>query len=647
MNTIMCTVDFSPVTQSVVNWAAMFARQLKAHLCIFHAIHTPSDPIHPTTEFERGGNLQQHQAQSNAKIHQMMKGLELAWHAEVVYGEPAEMVQQYCIQNQIDMIVAGSLGLKGIKRLLLGTVVERMARMVPCPMLVLRQTSEIEPRIQKIGICCDPTDQMDQLVNLGVELALKLDAELCLMHTMASAVDAAVVDPTQAPYGQVQQILHHILQDKLLAKIPRQTCTDVKATVRLVPGQAKDNLPALASELQTDLLMVGVRHHSTIGKWILGSTTEALLRKAPCPVLTVPATMNKTTTSPSGGTGVVRDSRFLDHRCEGQHLETPKRLKNIYAMLDDLDGALALKPLQARPASENELMEIHSMAYVQQIAATADHPYSQITADTYASDHSYASAALAAGSVITAIDAVMDGSVPNAFVLARPPGHHAEAGRAAGFCLFNNVALGARYARMVVGLEKVLIVDWDVHHGNGIQHIFEQDPTVLYFSTHQYPLFPGTGHYLEVGQGPGEGYTINVPLGRGFGDGDYVSLFQQLLQPVAMAFNPDLILVAAGFDIHKKDPMGKMKVTETGFAALTRILMNLAEVCCQSRLVLVLEGGYHVKALTTSVRAVLAELSNQTHANVAALAATAKQRRTGPIITRCRHVQNRFWPQLD
>lgn len=646
MDTILCTVDFSPVTQSVVSWAAMFARLLKAHLCIFHAIHTPTDPIHPTAEFERGGNLQQRRRQSNAKIQELMKGLDLSWRAEIVFGEPAEMVQQFCRQNTVGMIIAGSQGLRGIKRLLLGTVVERMVRMVPCPMLVLRQTSDASPGINKIGICCDPTDQTDQLVTQGLDLALKFDTELCLMHTMASAMDAAVVDPTDAPYGQVQQLLHSKLQDNLLAKIPDQTCKSVQITTRLIPGQPKEDLPALASELEIDLLIVGVRQQNAIGKWILGSTTEALLRRAACPVLTVPTMRDKSPILSTTPTGVVRDSRFLDHRNEGRHVESPRRLENIYTMLDGLNGSLPLKPLEARGASEEELVEIHSAAYVKQVAATANYPYSQITADTYASAQSFACAALAAGGVLSAIDAVINAIVPNVFVLARPPGHHAEAGRANGFCLFNNVALGARYARMVLGLEKVLIVDWDVHHGNGIQHIFEQDPTVLYFSTHQYPLFPGTGHYLEVGQGPGEGYTINVPLKKGFGNGDYAALYQKLLQPVALAFNPDLILVSAGFDIHKNDPMGKMRVTETGFAALTRIMMDLSKACCRDRLVLVLEGGYHLKALTASVRAVLAELCNQTHTDVNALAAAAKQRRINPIITRCRRVQNRFWPQL-
>jgi len=349
---------------------------------------------------------------------------------------------------------------------------------------------------------------------------------------------------------------------------------------------------------------------------------------------------------PSRPTAVVRDERFLAHLHDAEQWESRRRLEQIHAMLDHLNGNPPLTRLTARSATQADLELVHTAAYIQQVAQTADHSHSRLTADTYASAESYGAAILAAGGVMSAIDAVVAGHISNAFVLSRPPGHHAEAGRAGGFCLFNNVALGAQYARTVLGLSKVLIVDWDVHHGNGIQHIFEHDPTVLYFSTHQYPLYPGTGHYVEVGRGRGEGFNINVPLGRGMGDGEFVALFEHLLKPVAFAFDPDLVMVAAGFDIHKKDPLGRMKVTETGFGGLTRILMDIAARCCQGRLVLVLEGGYHHKALADSVRAVLAELCDQTCTDVAKLCAEAKVRRIKPVIARCTRVLERFWPCL-
>jgi acetoin utilization deacetylase AcuC-like enzyme len=215
-----------------------------------------------------------------------------------------------------------------------------------------------------------------------------------------------------------------------------------------------------------------------------------------------------------------------------------------------------------------------------------------------------------------------------------------------GFCLFNNVALGAVYAQRQLGLAKVLIVDWDVHHGNGTQHFFEDDPTVLFFSAHQHPHFPGTGSFTETGRGAGEGYTINVPLPRGWGDCELVALFEELLCPVALAFQPELILVSAGFDTHIKDPMGAMYLTSSGFAALTRSLMELAAECCQGRLVLCLEGGYHNASLANSTLAVLKELSNGTVSDVAELAAQADQRKLNHILKRCKPVHRQFWKDL-
>jgi acetoin utilization deacetylase AcuC-like enzyme len=316
-------------------------------------------------------------------------------------------------------------------------------------------------------------------------------------------------------------------------------------------------------------------------------------------------------------------------------------------MLDGLDGTFPLTPIAPRAATLEELTQVHDLSYVMRIAATAREASSRLTPDTYACSQSYDAACRAAGAVMAAVDAVMDGRVRNAFVPVRPPGHHAEVGKAMGFCLFNNVALGAEYARAVKGANRVLIVDWDLHHGNGIQHIFEEDPSVLYISTHLYPCFPGTGHNLETGRGRGEGYTVNLPLGKGWGDGDYAALFRRVVAPLAMDFNPDIILAAAGFDIHRKDPMGGMRVTEQGFAGLTRILMEAAHRCCRDRLVLVLEGGYHHHALAASAAAVLRELAGQTHADTDALATGARKRRVGSVVKRCIHVHGRDWPGLD
>jgi acetoin utilization deacetylase AcuC-like enzyme len=215
-----------------------------------------------------------------------------------------------------------------------------------------------------------------------------------------------------------------------------------------------------------------------------------------------------------------------------------------------------------------------------------------------------------------------------------------------GFCLFNNVALGAMYARAVKGMERVFIIDWDLHHGNGIQHIFERDPSIFYFSIHQYPLFPGTGHFTETGTGAGEGYTMNIPLPRGFGDGEFIAIFNKLLRPIIKSYAPDMLLVSAGFDAHRLDPMGKMKVTSAGFAAMTRILMDIAHKYCRSRLILVLEGGYHLDALCESVNAVLFELLNYTITDSIKTMRKIKQRKLSSIIHRCVRVHGHRWKCL-
>jgi len=210
---------------------------------------------------------------------------------------------------------------------------------------------------------------------------------------------------------------------------------------------------------------------------------------------------------------------------------------------------------------------------------------------------------MAAGGVLTAIDAVIEQKVTNAFCAVRPPGHHALENRAMGFCIFNNVAIGTRYIQEKHNLPKILIVDWDVHHGNGTQAAFYDDPNVLYFSVHQYPFYPGSGSQAEQGSGKGLQTNINVPLPPGSGDESYVKAFEEKLTPAASSFVPDFVLVSAGFDAHKGDLLGGMRVTEQGFAKLTQIVKSIAEKCCAGRLVSVLEGGYGMEGLAASVEA--------------------------------------------
>ncbi len=311
-------------------------------------------------------------------------------------------------------------------------------------------------------------------------------------------------------------------------------------------------------------------------------------------------------------TGVVRDERYLRHGAGVVHPESPERLTAIYRMLDSAEMKGKFQNIAPRHATREELERIHTEGYIDQVARTAGETYVSLDPDTSTTPDSYDTALLAAGGVCQAVDQVIAGAAANAFALVRPPGHHAEADRAAGFCLFNNIAIGARYATAHHGLEKVLIADFDLHHGNGTQHSFYGDADILYFSTHQYPYYPGTGALGEMGKGKGLGYTINVPLVPGAGDGEYLSIFRQILKPVALQFKPDLVMVSAGFDIYNQDPLGGMEVTPRGFAGLVRVLTDIADACCGGKLVLVLEGGYNVEGEAASVKAVLLEMRGDT-----------------------------------
>ena len=231
-----------------------------------------------------------------------------------------------------------------------------------------------------------------------------------------------------------------------------------------------------------------------------------------------------------------------------------------------------------------------------------------LDADTQTSPLSYQAACLAAGAAINATERLIAGELKNAFCLIRPPGHHAEYDRAMGFCLFNNVAIAARYAIEQLNLKRVLIVDWDLHHGNGTQHAFYDSNQVLYFSTHQWPCYPGSGASYEIGSGQGCGYTVNVPLPAGLGNLAYATIFNNLLAPIARQYQPELILLSAGYDIHRDDPLGGMTVTGPGFSYLTKVLLDLAAELCDHRFMACLEGGYSLSGLREGVLATLAEM---------------------------------------
>ncbi len=342
-------------------------------------------------------------------------------------------------------------------------------------------------------------------------------------------------------------------------------------------------------------------------------------------------------------TGVVRDPVYLEHRNAGAHPESPQRLQAIYALLDSPAMAGRFASIAARDASDGEILRVHTPAHLAVIADTASRDVTFLDTDTQASRGSYAAARRAAGGACAAVEAVARHEVENAFALVRPPGHHAEPGAAMGFCLFNNAAIAARFARASLGIERVLIADWDVHHGNGTQAAFEDDPSVLYFSTHQWPLYPGSGALEETGRGNGEGYTINVPLPAGTGDADLLAIYREVLAPAALEFRPGLVIVSAGFDILAADPLAGLRATESGAAALARLMLEIAATACAGRLVLVLEGGYDLAALAGGVAAVLDEMVGRTLTRPPLGGETAVARR---LVERARSLHGRTWKSL-
>ncbi len=303
-------------------------------------------------------------------------------------------------------------------------------------------------------------------------------------------------------------------------------------------------------------------------------------------------------------TGFLFDEIFLEHKTTPDHPEKPQRLVAIIDNLKEKNLYSKLVQVPVLPADINYLLKVHTKEYIEHVKQVCQNGEGYLDSmDTPVSEKSYEAALMAAGAVTSAIDAVMEGKIGNAFCAVRPPGHHAEKDRAFGFCIFNNIAIGAKYIQDKYKLRKILIVDWDVHHGNGTQHTFYNDPDILYFSVHQYPFYPYSGEESEKGEGKGLNFTINCPLPAGSTDIDYIEIFENKLKPAALSFSPDFVLISAGFDSHKNDLLGGMKVTEQGYSQMTRIVKEIAQKCCKSRIVSILEGGYNLQDLANSVEA--------------------------------------------
>lgn len=309
----------------------------------------------------------------------------------------------------------------------------------------------------------------------------------------------------------------------------------------------------------------------------------------------------------------------------------------IAAQLEQ-DEYFGFDRLQSSPADRTRLVAVHPLSYVESIEAVSLRGGGQLDLDTVMSERSFEAALHAAGGAIELVELLLSGAVPTGFSVHRPPGHHALSSRAMGFCLFNNVAVGAQHAIEVGGLERVLILDWDVHHGNGTNDIFHASDQVLFVSIHQHPLYPGTGPARDAGSGAGEGFTVNLPVPPGSGDAVYLSLVEHVVAPLAREFAPQLLLVSAGYDAHTEDPLAECDVTEAGFAAMTHAVRRIAEEV-DARLGFVLEGGYALGPLARSVAATMSSLVDSPASGVPVPEAAAAREARARLA--------RWWPSLE
>jgi acetoin utilization deacetylase AcuC-like enzyme len=303
-------------------------------------------------------------------------------------------------------------------------------------------------------------------------------------------------------------------------------------------------------------------------------------------------------------TGIIRDNRYLDHKPGNTHPEHPRRLKAIYDALDG-DSDPDLVTVSPEPATLEALEMVHTTSYIKKVLKTAEQTFTNLAPDTPASSMTYLASWLAVGGCIKGLKDLFSGRYDACFALVRPPGHHARIDGAGGFCIFNNLGIAAKYAIAHHHLERILIIDWDVHHGNGINDLFYEEGEVLYFSTHDILLYPFAGNFEDVGKGKGAGYTVNIPLSREMEDEDFLYLYDQVMTPMILRYQPQLILVAAGFDGHYEDPIGKCRYTEQMFFHLTGLLLKNREKVGNPPLLLELEGGYQPTALARCVKEVL------------------------------------------
>ncbi len=308
-------------------------------------------------------------------------------------------------------------------------------------------------------------------------------------------------------------------------------------------------------------------------------------------------------------TGYISDPFYLKHKNE-PHPENPGRLNAIQNNIESSKYYNNLTLIQPRKATLEDIIQIHDKGYIKSVEDSCRNGVRNLDADTVISPDSYQAALLSAGAGLEAVDKILEGTVDNAFCAVRPPGHHAEQNKAMGFCLFNNVGVIARYAQDVKNIQKIFIFDWDVHHGNGTQHSFYKDSSIYYSSIHQYPFYPGTGGVDETGTGDGLGSNLNIPMRAYSCDADHINAIEHKLIPVIQKFNPDLIIISAGFDAHENDPLAQINLSTDCYGKMTQKLMEIANDVCNGRILSMLEGGYDYSALADSVQLHVETLSS-------------------------------------
>ena len=316
-------------------------------------------------------------------------------------------------------------------------------------------------------------------------------------------------------------------------------------------------------------------------------------------------------------TALVYHPDYVKHNLGFDHPERPERVSKVVEHLKDasLLNNPKLTISYPNPVNKADLMLVHTEDYIEKVQNMSNHG-GMLSIDTPIQAKTYDIAKLSAGGAVLAGKMILENKVSNSFALIRPPGHHAGRNYGGGFCYFNNIAILVEYLRKNFGLKRFMIMDWDVHHGNGTQDIFYEDPTVLYFSTHQMPLYPGTGHIEEIGEGEGKGYTVNLPLSAGTLGNNYEKIFDDLFFPLAKEFKPDIILVSAGQDAHTLDPIANLQFTTNNYIKMTERIMKVAESISKSRLAMVLEGGYNLVALSETISSIISTMAKIDQSNI-------------------------------